>query len=256
VAVTLAPGDKVDLALQPNGPDSADGTRFSMNLFRRNLFTLTGLTQIADSIAEFSGTQGQSGWSNGYYNTTLNGPPDAGGTDFIPFPNNYYDGTGWNFPQPSDPPWTEIYNPEGHPNGGSNNAEDHWATRRYTVEPGEAGDLFVEWSLAKDNVNGGDGTTVRILHNGVVRDAYAVEYYDSIGIHRGVVIPGAQVGDKIDIALTAEGTASFFGFGGDPSNDGADGSLFSAKIYTVPEPGSLGLLLASAGWLLGRRRRG
>ena len=53
--------------------------------------------QIADSIADWSasGTQGENGWTYGYYDLTADGAPNEGAydhtTDFIPFLN---DGTG------------------------------------------------------------------------------------------------------------------------------------------------------------------
>jgi len=174
--VTANAGDKIDIVLKPNGVDFSDSSHFGMVLKKNQIANYTGLTLRADSALDFSGVQGQDGWRYGYYNISVNGQPDVGGTDFVEFPGTFWNGSLWNWTPGGDPPWTEVTHVGGHPNGTNQappNGDEHWATRRYVVQPGEAGDLFIEWSLAKSNPNG-DVTTVRIFRNGVQIDASAV----------------------------------------------------------------------------------
>ena len=77
-----------------------------------------------------SGTQGENGWSNGYFNLTLDGDGSYAVGDFIPFandgsnvvsdPTNHWDGSAYRLT--SDPgatggPWTFLGKTDLHPNG-------------------------------------------------------------------------------------------------------------------------------------------
>ncbi len=249
VNVQVSPGDIIDLALSPEGlanrSDGSDGSAFGMKLATTQ--TWTGLSRIADSIGDWSstGTQGENGWSYGYYNTTVDPGHDV--ASFIEFDSSVWSGTAWDLEPTASGPWTFIAQEDAHPNG-ANSApnEDHWATRRYEVQPGEAGDLVVEWNLAAQNPNG-TGTTVKILVNGVEVDSSTIAGNDATGVNLAVEVAGVQVGDFIDISLTPEG------LGGDLS-DGSDGSTFSANIYLIPEPG-VSVLAAFAGLMVFMRRR-
>ena len=252
VNLTVSAGDKLDLALKPGLTDGNDSAEFGMRLIGKRQVTFTGATLLADSQADFSGTQGLNGWTYGQYNITANGQPSIGGANFEPFAPTVYDGGKWDVVS-GTAPWTEISATGGHPNG-ANNASEIWATRRYTVQPGEAGSLLVEWNLSKGNPSG-DGTTVRILLNGALVDAYAVEGTDTTGVKRGAVLNNVSVGDVIDVALTAQGLQNFATGTGNASNDGADGSIFGARIYAVPEPTTAAFLLGSIALAARRRRR-
>ena len=195
------------------------------------LCDLESPAQVADSQAEFSGTQGQDGWSYGYYNTTVNGSP-TDGSSLIPFnggagggpwngTTQQWTGTEWRLHFNAPGPWTSVNAVIGHPNG-TNSApgHEHWATRRWVVEPGQSGDLVVNWTLAAQNL-GSTGTTLHVLHNGVIVDSGVTNL--AAGVSGSVVIPKAQVGDWIDLALTPVGVD------GDP-RDFSDGSFFGATI--------------------------
>ncbi|MGE3308749.1 MAG: cadherin-like beta sandwich domain-containing protein [Limisphaerales bacterium] len=208
-----------------NGPaellDAAGGTAGGFGVS-------SGASVIADSVADFGGTQGLNGWSYGYYDITRLGGPPKSPNDLTLFPNtgaaysalNYWDGTLWDW-FAGNQPWTEISATGGHPNG-SNQSNQHWVVRRYQIQPGEEGDLWVNWSLSKSNPNW-DGTSVRVLLNGAQIDFGSVAGSDLIGINRSVRIGQAKAGDTIDIALTPEGP------GGD-TTDFSDGSNFGAII--------------------------
>ena len=240
-------GDFVDVVLDANGSDGFDGSAFSGVV---NHVTPNGSTLIADSITEFSGTQGSNGWFNGYHNVTANGPYDAG--DFIEFgPGGdpgfvlVGGGTRWDWGA-GNPPWTTIDADDGHPNGTNNagSGGEQWAIRRYQVE--EGGDLLIDAFLAAQNTNGGNGTILHILHNGTEIGSLIVGGTDGVGLRDVFSVLGAQAGDFIDLALDSNGP------------DGSDGSFFSARIYrlnTVPEPASAALFLLASGALGIRRRR-
>src|SRR5690606_34506459 len=110
---------------------------------------------IADSLDEFSmtGTQGENGWFNGYYNFTADGDGLYSAGEFIEFTNSCGNG-GSPCPDggPIDPagnhwatnrtwdlhtggPWTMVGPENGHPNG-ANSApnEEHWAIRRWVSD--------------------------------------------------------------------------------------------------------------------------
>ena len=87
-------------------------------------------------------------------------------------------------------------------------------------------------------------------------DYRAIAGDDTTGVHRAIMIPGAQVGDVIDIALDPKGLGSYLGVSG-YTDDGADASAFSARLYlaAVPEPAVTGLGGLALLGLLRRRRR-
>src|SRR5439155_23319762 len=74
------------------------------------------LTTVADSAAEFSGTQGEKNWYYGYYNKTADTVVTGYQVnDFTLFPNspgphgpnNFWDGAAWHWWN-GDPPFDEI----------------------------------------------------------------------------------------------------------------------------------------------------
>lgn len=185
--------------------------------------------EVASSTADWStaGNQGEKNWYYGYYNKTA----DVGGvyqaSNFVVFPrngstfgsDNFWTGSMWDW-FAGNPPWDEISQTGGHPNG-SNNGAEHWVIRRWVSKV--SGTITVDWFLAKANVSGGNGVTGRIYHNNTQRDSATIAFNNGTGTNRSVVITGVQVGDTIDYALDAFGTDN-------TAADGADGSLFSMVI--------------------------
>ena len=92
-------------------------------------------TALADSIAEFSGVQGQNNWFYGYWNKGTNANGIYTNSEFIPFPNNYWTGSAWDWPA-GDPPFTQLNAQGGRPtaNDGNPGLPTHWAVRRYVNE--------------------------------------------------------------------------------------------------------------------------
>ena len=187
------------------------------------------LPLLADSEADWSATgmQGENGWSNGYYNLTLDGDGVYQDTDFLPFLNdgsgvpetapveiNHWTGSAWDFE--SNPPWTLLAQLNAHPNG-SNQAEEHWCIRRW--ESNFDGPVTVEAHLRAQNTNG-TGTTVIIFHNSVE----VTRISNPTGTFQvGAAAITVAAGDLIDFVLSPEDA------NGDHS-DGADGSDYRGVV--------------------------
>jgi hypothetical protein len=97
-------------------------------------------TVLADSAADFSGTQGQNNWFYGYWDRTLDGDGQYAPSEFVPFPNtpgpfgsnNFWTGSSWDWFN-GNPPFTQLTAQGGRPTGqaGSPTRAAHWAVRRY-----------------------------------------------------------------------------------------------------------------------------
>jgi hypothetical protein len=225
-------GDKIEFALDPLGTDGLFGDGSDTSTFSAAIFTGTPpQTTVADSVADWSatGVQGANGWYYGSYNETTDADhvydpnTDFNTTD----PNWTFGGNAWTL-GPGDPPWDIIGQTDWHPNG-DNNAEVHWVIRRWVSDVD--GDLHAAVQFGKQNINGGNGTTLRILHNGTQVFSRTVAGTDGTGINTNVNLPDVFVGDKIEFALDPLGTDG-------TKNDGADGSFLRASILTglAPEP--------------------
>lgn len=224
VVADVTNGSLLDFAIDPNGAEAADTNAIFTAIISE---ATIGAAVVADSVAGYgTGTQGANGWSHGYYNKTADGNAVYDAADFNSTDAAWtLGGTTWGL-GPGDPPWTSLYARGGHPNGTNSGAVEHWVIHRWTSTV--AGPLTVDWNLAKAAA-GGTGTTVKVMHNGVERDAGTIAGADRQGLTRSVVLPGVAVGDTIDIALTPIGP-------GGATDDGGDGSLFSARILhnTLP----------------------
>jgi hypothetical protein len=184
----------------------------------------------ADSAADFGGPEVNNGWSYGYRNVDLENPTvdyDPA-NDFIKFGDEWWAGAQWDEPNADgdNVPWTAIGAESGHPNG-DNNGEVHWTIRRWT-SPG--GPVDVTWSIAKQNVNCGNGVTGGVHHNGVRVDSETIASDDGEGISRTVTVE-TMIGDVIDLIHTPLGID-------DTNNDGCDGAFSSMTIAPgTPEGG-------------------
>ncbi len=170
---------------------------------------------IAHSFDDWSttGTQGENGWVNGYYNRTADPDGDAmyEADDFMPFSPDKWDGGAWRLG--GNPPWTFLGQDALHPNG-TNNTEEHWAIRRWVSD--HDGEVAMHWHMRKTSV-GNTGVTGILFLNGEQIDRATIAGNDDLGVNR-IVVRTIATGDKIDLALSPEGLCS------DPA-DGSDGSL-------------------------------
>lgn len=247
----VQPGDTIDLIVSPNAPDNDgfDGSAFYMNLNRNTFLSLPRTNLIADSVADFGNNT--NGWTYGQY--TLDAAGNQG--SFAGFAPSVWTGSSWDV-NTTGAPWTEITATGGHPS--SNNLDaapiegEVWATRRYTIQAGEEGSVLVDYNLVKNAVN--EGTTVHILHNGVIVQSTGVDGWDSLGWN-GSLLLNVGLNDTIDIALSPQGAGDLLGIAGN-RKDWSDGSAFGMSVYAVPEPAVSGLALTTALGALLRRRRG
>ena len=162
-------------------------------------------TEIADSRDDWSssGSQGADNWHYGYYDESADGDGIYSSGDFRQFPNNYFVGVVWDWPN-GNPPHTLIGNQNMVPNG-SDAGPIHWPVRRYVSEA--SGSLNVRWNLVKSGLAvGGNGVTGRVFHNGVQVDTIGLTGTNTSGITHNITIPNVQVGDAIDFALDPRGT--------------------------------------------------
>jgi hypothetical protein len=187
---------------------------------------------VADSRTQWSttGTQGQNGWFNGYYNLTTDPTPGYSVGDLQTFlndgtnvvsPTNHWNGGGYDLNPAASGPWTELGQETTHPNG-TNSApnQEHWTVRRWVSD--RTAPVALNWDMRKQNVGGGDGVRGILYINGVQQDAATITGNDGIGVNR-TWYANIHSGDVIDLALTPN------------ANDGADGSIFGLKVNdTIP----------------------
>ncbi|MBN1420420.1 MAG: hypothetical protein JXP34_16705 [Planctomycetes bacterium] len=188
---------------------------------------------IADSYFQFSltGTQGENGWFNGYYNLTADQTNEDGvyqAEDFTEFTLDAWRGAGWRI-APSGAPWTTINQGDVHPNG-TNSApnEEHWVIRRWVSD--RTAKVELTWHMRKTNLNP-TGVSGRLFLNGTQIDSATIHGRDGLGVLRTQIVDIA-VDDKIDLALTPVGVC------GDTA-DGSDGSFNYLTIRELPAAGAV-----------------
>jgi len=192
---------------------------------------------IADSIAEFSGNQGQNGWYYGYRVYTAGEPdnydPTSAFTQFVggttagawDGTTQVWTGSGWDLETAGAAPWTFLGAEGLHPNG-SNQAEEHWVIRRWVAdELTGTTPLAISWNTRKENLGGGNGVTGLLYRNGVKIDSAVIAATNGFGVTHTYYV-NAEKGDKFDLVLSPAGVD------GDHS-DGADGSLNWMRIDTT-----------------------
>lgn len=218
---TVAAGSRLDFALDPNGADASDLTRWTAVV---QPATDTAAV-VADSAAQFGGTQGAGQWRYGVYNRSrdADGTYDAASDFREDAPGWALRGGEWTLGVET-PPWTSLGARHVHP-GGANSGEEHWPIRRW-VSPVN-GLVTIDWHFAKDEPFG-DGATLQVRHNGALVDQASVAGADRLGTLRSVSVR-VRAGDFVDFACTPAGPDGDEG-------DGADRCVFQAFIHanTVP----------------------
>ncbi len=212
---------------------------------------------------EFSGIQGQDGWSYGYWDVTADATPGYDHTtDMTLFPGGagmgawsdtqHWTGSAWDFNPvgagTGNPPWTVITNGSMHPND-SDPGPAHAAVLRYTIESATEPNLIIS-GFFNNTSPSGDGTTGRIFFNGLeVYSAVTNGTTDNLG--GGVFISGISNGDIIDFVVDVGPNPL------SPTADGSDGTGygFTLDTTTIPEPAAACLVSLGIGALLLRRRK-
>jgi hypothetical protein len=235
-------GDKIEFALDPKGLDGllVDGSDSST--FTGQIFTgPPPFIAVADSVADWSGgAQGANGWYYGYYNETADADATYNpGTDFNNTdPNWTLQGGSWQLGDAgnpaANPPWDIIGQTDWHPNGVQPNlttppSNVHWVIKRWVSDVD--GDLHAVVNFGKQNVGGGNGTTLRVFHNGTQLFSQTIAFNNAAGINPSIALRDVFVGDTIEFALDPLGTDG-------SKSDGADGSYIRVNIRTglPPEP--------------------
>jgi hypothetical protein len=187
---------------------------------------------IANSEKEFSGTQGQSNWYNGYRQYD----PAAGivdydpATDFVPFAggadlgdwdgvNQTWTGSAWDLETASAAPWTYQAASTVHPNGTNSAPSDfeHWAVRRWIAKKlAKTTPVALTWLVKKENLANA-GVTGLLFVNGKLQDTKTITGTNSTGEVRRYYV-NLKPDDIVDLALSPEGPD------GD-RNDWSDGSI-------------------------------
>ncbi len=207
---------------------------------------------VADSVADFSGVQGQNGWYYGYYD----GPYAPSDFQLMPNFNSEVNIGGdnpgaWNIDYLYH--WTTIWCEGMVPNGydGTSNAyTEHWATRRWVSTV--SGPVNISGRVAQMNnppghLPGGDGVTARIFVDGASVWSGYVGGYNTEGIEYSIDVL-CRVGSEIDFAMSPGQSMV------------ADHFIYTAKISAGPEvceasSVSLALLAVVPGLAFYRRKR-
>lgn len=184
---------------------------------------------IADSVSEFSGTQGQYNWYYGYYDG--DGPAPWRNSDFEQLP--HYGVSIHGYPQ-----WdidTSVHDTALWANGGhpDKSPAEHWVVRRWVSEV--IGLVTITGRLAKLDPTWGDGITGYILVDGAVVWQQYIAYNDTVGVNYTVDVV-VNIGSLVDFAIAPNDAAH------------ADGTRFTAEITRA-----LGLLVPNGGemWVAG-----
>jgi hypothetical protein len=182
---TFSDGSEVASGHNPNDPNHNPNT-----------------TKLADSKAEFSGTQGQNDWFYGYRDLNADGGGTYNVTNFVEFPATAFINNSWDLAV-DVAPWTLVASEETHPAGPD---PLHWAIRRWVAtEVTNTTPLTLRYFLRKSNAGCGNGVTGSVLVNGQELDNVIIAYNNGTGVTR-TYYANINPGDVIDFAIKSAGT--------------------------------------------------
>ncbi len=243
VVTTLENGDIVELALTPEGTcgdmaDSSDTTYTILGITAEIPASYTQRTELlADSMDDWSllGEQGENGWYYGYYDQRTDvetGDGTYSADEFVEFASGSWTGTIWDLEDNAVTaigPWTELTCNGGHPAAnGQTDTQVNWAVRRWIASL--AGDIEIDAYL-RNNSTAGDGVVGRIFLNGAELQSAVSNGYGE----RMIVQATVEEGDTIDFAIDGDGAGNLETGGIDTVQDGSDGSVYFASIYSIGE---------------------
>ncbi|MDA0821686.1 MAG: VPLPA-CTERM sorting domain-containing protein [Proteobacteria bacterium] len=219
---------------------------------------------VADSIAEFSNTQGQENWTYGIFiagtdPSALTPYTTAGFQNFDNFDiaeNDWLASSALVGAQNNT--FLKLGAEGGHPTGIGPGAQNTiiWAMRRYASEVDGLYDLNIDLKKANVVNPAGGGITGRVFVNGTEVFTQFIANDDNVGVQLKLLID-LEVGSLIDFAIDPTGITPTPG-GDNIYSARADGTHFAAIIETptaVPLPGALFFLVPALGILGGVARR-
>lgn len=175
----------------------------------------------ADSVADYSGAQGEQNWAYGFYDGDT--APFTPG-DFEPFP--LFDvgaGPVWYRQLGDGGYWTAVNAVAAHPNAsaasGNRVSEENWAVRRWTSTVG--GLVRIRGQVADVAPEGGDGVTCKIFAGGVEVWSHSLDDGDLDGAAYDLSLCLAE-GQPVDFVLTPRGASEI-----------SDGTFFTAIVQGV-----------------------
>jgi hypothetical protein len=177
---------------------------------------------VADSVREFSSTQGQYDWYYGYYDKSNDGDGTYDpSTDFQQMTEFGQFGNVWSVKWGTY--WTLLSRDAHHPNAvitsGGHSPVEHWAIRRWVSEV--PGTITISGTLAKRNTIAGDGVSGHILVDGLEAWSQSIVFNDSVGVDYTIGVP-VNIGSSVDFIISPRRT------------DWADEAKFTATIEYDP----------------------
>lgn len=195
-----------------------------------SIVTITTPATLADSVKEFSGVQGQTGWYYGYWDRGNDVDGTYATNEFVAFPkgsgalsaSNFFTNNVWRF-YPPDVASTQLdrFGGSGSGDNGLASRLNHWTIRRWVSETnglvriyGTIGDQ----STCADPSQG-DGITGRIYIDGVEVFRKSVRQ-SSMGYS---ILSNVALGSMVDFVIDP----------GDGHDDRCDSAIFTAVVSTV-----------------------
>lgn len=205
---------------------------------------------IADSVAEFSGTQGANNW---YYMEKIGVAAPVNFVNYGPNPWLLPSPDWYTDPNPPDPTYTSLWDTGAHP-GGTADGQTGLSVpvRRWVSEVTDTINISGTAQLLEWYPPYTGGTSVGIYINGVLLPGSAINLTPS-GSN-----PNPTFNYSIDTPVTIGDTVDFILFSGInqdyTANVQSDATTFTA-IISVPEPSSMALLGLGGAMLWLRRRK-
>ena len=197
VTTTVALGDAIDFAIDGGIADDDTGDRSTFTA------SIQGVAQrvipavpMTDSSADWNrtGEQGVDNWFYGYYQQSDDPDQTYAAKDFEAFGPGYWDRNTWRYP--GNTIETKINRSSMAPHAA--NGIVQWVMRRW--DSPVDGTLVVDYDVSMLRA-GGDGSTLRVFHNGVPVDMVQVDGDDTTAETREVTITGVKRGDHLDFAV-------------------------------------------------------
>ncbi|GBC94035.1 hypothetical protein HRbin15_02540 [bacterium HR15] len=167
---------------------------------------------LANSLKDFSATQGENNWYYGYY-------PSGDPSSFQPMtacPTDF--GGVWSIDCPATNTWTIIDAIGGVP-GSTDLPVRRWVSN-------VSGEITISGRLAKGDWDCGDGLVGRIIVDGTTVWEQTVDFFDSVGVWYSVSVQ-VNTGSTVDFVI-------------DPGfNNWCDHAVFTATISREPLEGDV-----------------